>query len=360
MIRLLILILILISVDFPLLSHRPATPQGWRWNKGRGYEPFKFATEDGLSIDNISHLPLSDIFTLPTSLNDFSLSFRASNSHAHPQKRFPFIKPDGSQQRVAAPAWSLVLIFNHSDTLRISIRSTAKKAMENEVSASEISLLSSVPPLSSSVIIDNTELDCHTGINYWEIRKADSSLYVNAGSRSPLRILVAQLPDIPLTGFGFEADPAALINITDIALLPLSSLKPDVSPLWKEKNLLDEYFKKSKDPLEGYWALFDRDLEESLLRPGGNYHLALINDGDKYLLLYIGGAVINNKKWRQGMVKAILTPGLFQDIFNVEWIDAEGNPLSESIVAQHEDNGILSIQFPYHNSSLRLKKIPAK
>lgn len=340
------------------LNSHPNTPQttSLHFNKGRGYAPFRHATPDCILIDNITSLPQTDIIPLSTPAGEAVITFRAANLHAHPGKRFPFIDSEGREQRVKAPVWSFMLLMSNNDTLRLTVRSIELSTFDSGKAAAEVTLSSSIFSTPSTYLVDLPDFDPHSGANTWEINLSPSRLSIRAGSPDLGEILDIPRQHLNLTAFGFEAAPGALLQVSDI---DLSLTEAHSSPsTWKGEEAFKARVKNSKDPLEGYWAIFDRDLEESLLRLGGDYRLALMKESNRYIAYYLSGAATNNKKWEQGMVKAILAPGPFPEVYNVEWIDSEGQPISESIVAQLEGEELLSIQFPYHNSSIRLRKIP--
>lgn len=326
------------------------------FNKGRGYTSFRNATPDCILIDNLSPLPETDVISLPTPASEAVITFRAANLHAHPQKRFPFIDSNGREKRVKSPEWSFILLSTPHDTLRLTVRSIELPSIDSGKGAAELTLTGPISTTPCTYLIDLPDFNPYSGANTWEVRLADSRLSVRAGSPKLGEIIDIPFPNVNLCALGFEAAPATLLQVSDISL---NLVYPASSPSeWNGEEAFKKRVKNSKDPLEGYWAIFDRDLEESLLRPGGDYRLAIMKEGDRYVAFYLSGAVVNNKKWRQGMVKAILVPGNFPEVYNVEWFDAEGAPISESVVAQIEGEEILSIQFPYHSSSLRLRKIP--
>lgn len=88
--------------------------------------------------------------------------------------------------------------------------------------------------------------------------------------------------------------------------------------------------------------------------PGGDYRFAVVKSGASYDLIYLSGAKINSGNWRRGMVKASPSPSGITGIWNVCWDDAMHRPLSHEIKAQSDASGIITFQFPYQNSQLRL------
>lgn len=123
---------------------------------------------------------------------------------------------------------------------------------------------------------------------------------------------------------------------------------------------LNAHFQRSSDPIEGYWALLDRDLDESRMRLGGDYTLAIVSDAaGGYRIVYINGARINPRLWMPGDIKGSLMPSQIKGVFGCEWLDAGRRSISHDVVAQPDpDNpGIIILQFPYQRSSLRLRKL---
>lgn len=345
-------------------AYPQAMPQGnsasrytFRWNNGRGYQPFRHATEKSLHIDNITSLPEEDLIHLPSPLSSFTLTFRAHNAHAQPGRRHFYLDAAGERKSESSPSWGILMVFNSTDTIRAEIKTIERHLPLSSYGATEVSIRKdkTAPPI-IFVTEEKSPLLPYNASNIWSFSLSDGILNIWGGAHSISHLFSTSLPAASCTAIGFYSNPASDLTVTDIMLKddsPLSSLTP--SP-WKGEKEFEALLKKSKDPLEGYWTIFDRDLEESLLRLGGNYRLAIMKNGENYSVIYLSGATIHNKKWEQGMLKAILTPGDFQNVFKVEWFDAEGNPLSNSIIVQREDD-VLTIQFPYQNSSIRLRKI---
>ena len=100
------------------------------------------------------------------------------------------------------------------------------------------------------------------------------------------------------------------------------------------------------------------NIDEKMLKTGGDYRLAIIKskDRDSYEIIYLSGGVVNGSKWKRGMIKGYITPMPFDSVYEIEWIGASGKTL-KGIKAQKEGD-ILTLQFPSQSSSLRLRKLP--
>ena len=120
---------------------------------------------------------------------------------------------------------------------------------------------------------------------------------------------------------------------------------------------LDDYLAASTDPIEGYWRYLDRDMEEKWLRLGGRYTLAVVRSDDGYDLIYIDGAQVKKSLWQPGMLKGHLTRTVFSGSYDLTWIDATMEPISEDAHASIENGIILTLSFPVYKSQVRLARV---
>lgn len=113
------------------------------------------------------------------------------------------------------------------------------------------------------------------------------------------------------------------------------------------------------DPICGVWTLFDRTLEENLLRLGGDYRVAVLPGAEPgvYDIVYLSGARVNAPAWLPGMRKGCLRRHEFDGIYSLTWIDSSFAPMSNGLTADtSESSTVLNISFPYQQSALRLRK----
>lgn len=90
---------------------------------------------------------------------------------------------------------------------------------------------------------------------------------------------------------------------------------------------------------------------------GGNYRVAIVDNGSEYEMLYLSGAVKNPGRWKRGVLKGRLAPSAFDNIYDVTWIGADGQPVDTEIKAQYQAPSELTLQFPYQNSTLTLQRV---
>lgn len=321
------------------------------WNRGRGYQPFLHATEEGILLENASDTLLYDFIRLDSVGLPLRLSFRSHNFHSDPHKTYFYYNGDGEPRGVKFPKWGF-FITSDKETLVVSIESKEKEGILESHPAIELKINYLKSGVSKNLTIKDKINPYHKD-NLWEIEIAKERTCLRAGEKSMSEIF-KNLPSLnDLTGFGFFAGWGGKIVFSDIKASYSFSENtveyPDVRQ-W------ESYFKKSKNPMEGFWTAFDRNLEESLLKFGGNYVLACFENGEGYDFLYVEGAVVNKENWKKGDLKIRLLPTPFKGIYNVVWYDSMKKPMEFEIKAEEGEGHTLTFQFPYQASTFRFRK----
>lgn len=364
------------------------------WNKSRGYTPFTYATPEGILLTNTTAIPLIDTISLNSatinilsdtnSASSCRLSFRIDNRHAHPSRRYAYTDAHGTSHTRKDPPWAILLSDAYGCRCWITV---SKTEINDDIISSSSGTVVTVSidgknfPNSENSTVSETILAQQTfkdqmlpfsGESLWTIELSDGHLRIVAGAVQPVEIADIPIELSTLSSFGFAASPAGEILISDISYQPTSTSSPIYSSILSPTSLnnsnplndpaqVTEQIRRitddSDDPIEGYWEIFDRTLDEALLKLGGEYKLAIVKNHDRYDIIYLDGARVNGTRWRPGMLKGILTLSSFPGLLNLEWFDSEGKSLSYSITAQTGYNGTLTLQFPYHSSVIRLRKV---
>lgn len=123
-----------------------------------------------------------------------------------------------------------------------------------------------------------------------------------------------------------------------------------------DTDYLMKRFNNSTDPVEGTWTYLDRVTDDTRARLGGIYTLCVVKDGSRYLILYHSGAKVNSGKWSQMMVKGELIETPFIGHYDLKWYDAMMNLVGNECSASLDSEGILTVSFPIHKSTLRFYK----
>lgn len=321
------------------------------WNPGRGYHPFIHACREGVLLENSSDTLLYDYISLDSVGNNFSLSFRSRNFNSDPHKNYLYYNNEGEPRSIKFPQWGF-FITSVADTLIVTVENKEKEGAFESFPATELKINYLKSGLSRKMLIKKN-LSTYNKDNLWHIENTREGITLSAGDKS-LEERERGLPSIErITGFGFFSGWGGKLLISDIKA---SYSSAESSYSFSNTLQMEDYFKKSKDQMEGFWTPFDRNLEENLLKFGGNYTLACFKNDEGYDFLYIDGAVVNKENWAKGDLKVRLTPTPFKGIYNVVWIDAMKKPMSFDIKAEEGEGNTLTFQFPYQDSSFRFRK----
>lgn len=200
-------------------------------------------------------------------------------------------------------------------------------------------------------------VDPYRGNNSWQISRTGDSWQIRAGNREYRQLLDFTfdmgLPSAP----SVTALPKGEIEVSlfhmDVAPERVGASEcRDITALWAS---LDG----RKTDLPGIYSLFDYVQDDSYAVVGGNYRVALTPSDSigEYALVYLGGARTLSDCWRPGMRKGHLRPTPFANLFDVEWVDAEGDVMAHDVQAEFDPlSQTLTVQFPYQGSSLRFRK----
>lgn len=120
---------------------------------------------------------------------------------------------------------------------------------------------------------------------------------------------------------------------------------------------LKAYFKKSTDPLEGFWTYLDRNNNIKFTSLGGQYDLAIVKNNDKYDILYIDGATVCKAEWHQFQRKGTLKPTIFENNYDLTWLDVRRKITSSENSASLSQSAILTLNFPLLKTVVRFKKV---
>ena len=157
------------------------------------------------------------------------------------------------------------------------------------------------------------------------------------------------------TAIGCFAAPKTLVTVKRIEFTSKPKPQPDKTAFSRAQ--IDSIFAATTDPKEGYWQYLDRTMDESKMRLGGKYTVAIVRNGEGYDILYIDGAAKLPDNWKPTMLKGRLDDTIFIDHYNLTWFDAEKEIINDEGNADFTDN-ILSLKLPLNKAEVRLFKLP--
>ncbi len=344
----------IISATSGLIKAESRTPL--YLNSTRGFGEFKENTGPTCIISNPTDKTLCRM--LPAdSVGDFVLEFRVVNLHNKSRGSYSFRDEAGKGHKVSFPGWGIMMQTQDDETLEMIF-----KASDNITDETYTTPYVKVSFLEKGVSVKEKTLtegiDLHDGENAFRLMKKGNRIILLGGNREMVKILDIEEVRKDIKVIGFEVAPGGEIQLDNI-ILSFGENEYKRVELKGERKNLDEYLQRSMDPIEGIWMIFDRTLEDDYLRIGGDYRVAIIKTPDGYDIVYLSGAKVNHSEWEEGMSKGRLVPSAFEDIFYVEWNDAEHKAVPMEIKAQHEE-GLLKIVFPAAGSELRLRKVTTR
>lgn len=119
------------------------------------------------------------------------------------------------------------------------------------------------------------------------------------------------------------------------------------------------HIRSSSDPMEGFWEYLDRSNDPAKAVPGGTYTLATVRNGDAYDIIYVKGAEVASGSWQPLQVKGRLKPTIFRGNYDMEWITADMQRITDDTDAQlSEDGALLTLRFPLLGTQIRMRRLP--
>lgn len=199
-------------------------------------------------------------------------------------------------------------------------------------------------------------VDPYRGQNSWCVARKGNVWRVLAGNREyrDLLVFISDM-EVPLKP-SVSAAPGGEISVSLLQI----DVEPDAFgsvPCVNVSMLLDS-IDNSGDGIAGIYSLFDHTYDDSYAVPGGDYRMALMPlDEGGFSMIYLSGARTLADCWRPGMSKALLKPTPFRNVFDVEWVDAEGDVMRHDVQAEFFPlSSTITFSFPLQGSSLRFRK----
>lgn len=192
--------------------------------------------------------------------------------------------------------------------------------------------------------------------NFIRLEIYDEGIYISTGKES-----LTDRVTLPFSGYYDKAKLTAGVDGQFIRMI--SAYVPDgifePSGYADIDEISSALLNENRNGPCGIWSLLDYEVEISQSQIGGNYQLAVLpaDGGSSFQIIYISGAKTLSDRWLPGTIKGTLTPTRFAGSFDLQWIDSEGNLLSEGCNARMEGSDILSLDFPLQKSRIRFSKI---
>lgn len=314
-----------------------------------------------------------DIIVLDTTRIDPFSSYKYyihfANLHNEEGKSYKAIDNNGKTKAYNATSCGIVFNYSLSSYWMLTAHGNNTNLFNESVDERTMTLvLSKVTNNSNAQIIEtktlSSNVDLTTGFNYMGVKVENGTITVLAGDKALNEVFTHKIDQIIEPGteavkVGYVVGPAAAIAIERAVLTvcaPTQDPGANLSTPWT-REALDRHFSVSKNPFEGYWTYLDRDMEDTWLKLGGRYTIALVETTSGYDIIYIDGAQVKKSQWHPGMKKGEMKSTIFTDNFTGTWVDATLEPITQDVYATFESGVILTIKFPVYKSQIRFSKI---
>lgn len=151
---------------------------------------------------------------------------------------------------------------------------------------------------------------------------------------------------------GLYLDAGSKVCVEDAMIIIEEQESPTLTP-WNSETLYQYFYYNTTSTVEGLWEIVLENRRKNGVKIGGEYKLAIVANGNNYDIIYLSGANIHPKQWREGMLKGRMTP-YASGCYKVEWFDAEGDKM-DNILAWCYGNDI-KIEFIDENTMLYLTR----
>ena len=310
-------------------------------------------------LGNDLPVPVLVLDTVPVRSADYRCQVRIANRHSKPGKTYR------AAGRAYKATWCGLALNAAPDGGRwVAVElSCANTDLHNDATDRRLLTVSVVSHreggadsvLASATVADGVDL--YDGFNCIEAEVQGGSLAVSVGNRRLSRVLECRLPEVQGgVRAGCIAGPASSVVVERVVVAERAGQeRPLDTGLTIDS--LNSRFAASTDPYEGYWQYLDRTMDESKMRLGVKYTVAIVRNGDGYDILYIDGAAKLPDNWKPTMLKGRLADTIFIDHYNLTWFDAEKEIINDEGNADFTEN-ILSLKLPLNKAEVRLFKLP--
>lgn len=131
---------------------------------------------------------------------------------------------------------------------------------------------------------------------------------------------------------GGEPVDSLLLTIGDKAMIEYIVMESELSPMqWTVATDGPDSTGAIGNMPCGLWRHLDRDHDERMARPGGEYTLLVRPSATVgYDIVYQSGARVNSNFWHRGMLKGHLLESAVAGQYDLLWFDAAGLPLTNA------------------------------
>ncbi len=324
---------------------------------------YKAIAEDRLVEENATLSTALTIDTMGVTSSSYRYQLRLANLNNKQGKTKSFKNPiTGEKETVTNPQWGLVFNMDDCGNYCAVVLSCDNSTPFDDITdqrTMQVTLVkndgTSTIELASTTVSKGVSLE--DDLNTVCVDVSDHNVLVSIGKDELQEVL--EVPVSRPTGtvnVGYLVGAGSRVSIERAVLTLDNEQQVSATTLWTLPSL-DEYLANSTDPVEGYYKYLDRDMEDKWLRLGGRYTLAVVRADDGYDLIYIDGAQVKKSQWQPCMLKGHITRTQFTGNYDLSWIDATMEPITDDCYATIENGVILTLNFPVFKSQVRFAKV---
>lgn len=260
------------------------------------------------------------------------------------------------ERRGLAPCYWGVRFISGCDTLSLSLRHGNSDFGDIFDRRQSILTLSRGDDVMERMDVDGFDTSSGT-YNTLQVRldPEEHRLSVSGGGRGVKSIFESEMPFSPKK---IELWSRGELTVSSLVMERARQPQSVLATIWTAESL-NARFRESSDPNEGFWRYLDRENDPQYARPGGRYLLAVVknDNGEDYDIIYVDGAETFSSRWKTMMLKGRLRSTIFENHFDLEWIDATFEPIRRDIHASITGGSILTLSFPLLKTTLRFSKV---
>lgn len=292
---------------------------------------------------------------------DFSISMRIANKSNLSGKTFKVIDSNKKTYKVNNPCWGLV--WNYKDSLNYQmLKLSGHNTMLHDILDERSLMVDIINVCAGNVEVLKTKylkngVDLYDGYNNLWVKNKNEYTYLYIGNNQPILIDTIRLAYGAKMKIGYFVGPGSSVKLEKFTTKSNEKNQSKLITMWQKQDINNYFASDSIENIEGLWTYLDRNIDETNLKLGGKYQLAIIKDNNgSYNILYYDGAVVNRGKWNCGMIKGRLFPTRFKDNYDLVWYDSSFYVMKDDTYATIEDENIITLYFPSEKGQIRFVK----
>ncbi len=322
--------------------------------------------KNGVLIDSYSHQGCDTVNVVEVSTeNNYTLNISLSitNLHNNPYTLYgtSYRSNDGKIKRgksVKRPMWGWVIgmkdMLNYNAVLLRPSATDDILYSHNEIELCIVSIINGDTIYHSNwrrFTYDNRNTGSDQ-YNLW-MQYKNNSLMVGGGWNIDMPLMTAQNVQLHGNKCGLYLSAGAKVRVDDAMIVVEEQEAPTLTE-WNKERLTEYFTHKETSQVEGFWEIILDSRRKNGVKMGGDYTLGIVAHDNYYDIIYLSGAKIYPKQWKEGMVKGRMYPTI-SGSYKVEWFDAEQAKL-DNILAFSYGNDI-KMEFIDENTLLYLTRL---